>query len=454
MLKYIVFAFVIFINTALFAETIKTDVLVIGGTYSGTAASLQCARSKVKTILIVPGRQLINAAAAISLTKNKTLTSGIWGEFQKHLQACNTAHKITAVNQQQVSYTTALAVLKIMTDTVKKLTVQLNTQWLTIKKSGTGWEVNVLNNGKPLYIKTKLLIDATETGKAALAAGAVFITDADHRDSTGRQLLGLVHTGIDDVYQPYTHSQLYRTSIAVNNGSVNTGRPLPAFVIPLGAVIAKNVNNLLVTGPVISAAYQVNRALDNPAAQLLLGQGAGTIAAYCAFFETTTQNLNVRMIQGELLDHKGVLLPFADIASTDADWRATQQVAATGLLQGERSADGRAAILNFMPDVAVNTAEIKPVLLETYTRSFLWFNRIKPVEQFTVGNLLSLISEFTLTAPDVLQAKLQRQWQLTYHFKQAFDLNRPVTRREFAVLVNQYLNPFARRVDLEGHIVN
>jgi len=33
-------------------------------------------------------------------------------------------------------------------------------------------------------------------------------------------------------------------------------------------------------------------------------------------------------------------------------------------------------------------------------------------------------------------------------------MNHPITRREFAILANQFLNPFARAVDLNGRIVN
>jgi len=33
-------------------------------------------------------------------------------------------------------------------------------------------------------------------------------------------------------------------------------------------------------------------------------------------------------------------------------------------------------------------------------------------------------------------------------------MDRPITRREFAILANQYLNPFARTVDLGGKIMN
>jgi hypothetical protein len=107
----------------------------------------------------------------------------------------------------------------------------------------------------------------------------------------------------------------------------------------------------------------------------------------------------------------------------------------------------------FMPDTTVTTAEIKPVLTEIYSRAFIWFDKEKPGEKFTVANTLSLISEFTLTDAKTLQATLQKDWQSKYGFTN-FDTARPITRLEFAVLVNQYLNPFARKIDLEGNIVN
>ena len=106
-----------------------------------------------------------------------------------------------------------------------------------------------------------------------------------------------------------------------------------------------------------------------------------------------------------------------------------------------------------MPDITVTTAEVQPVLNEIYSRAFIWFDKEKPAELFTVGNTLSLISEFTLTESKTLQATLQKNWQTKHGFAN-FELTRPITRLEFAVLVNQYLNPFARKIDLEGNIVN
>ena len=167
-------------------------------------------------------------------------------------------------------------------------------------------------------------------------------------------------------------------------------------------------------------ALPANKNIQYLPVQLTLGQGAGTVAAYCAFFKTTTNNLNVRIIQGELLDFKGYLLPFADISQKDPDWRAIQQVCATGLIKGILHINRNDSEFLFKPDSLVNTAEIKPVLTEIYTRAFLWFNKEKPREKFTLDNLLSFISDYTLTDPQVLQFRIQRDWKTQYKFKTDF----------------------------------
>jgi hypothetical protein len=84
----------------------------------------------------------------------------------------------------------------------------------------------------------------------------------------------------------------------------------------------------------------------------------------------------------------------------------------------------------------------------------LWFNKTQPGDDFTVGNLLSYISEMSLTDPETLERIMRANWKSKYNFTVAFDTKRPVTRREFVVLANKYLNPFARKVDLAGKMIN
>ncbi|RFZ92668.1 FAD-dependent oxidoreductase [Mucilaginibacter conchicola] len=594
--------------TTAYAETIKTDVLVIGGGASGVSAAIQSARSKVKTLLIEQGPWLGGAMTAGGfsyLETNRNFPSGIYGEFRK---------RVVDVYKLRLGYDTTYnaplafepamgaTILKKLTDTVKNLTVKLNTPFTDVKKDGTGWEVTIIDNKEKVTIKAKALIDATELGdvvskinvlmtagfdsrsdsKEALAptnatnqiedisyiatlrdygrntdhtipkpegydaskyaclkgvdvkkllnsaklpndkyminwdncASQYSVTSEDmqpeNRAETfrkarlhtlgliyylqtelgfknfgfaddfktadhlpyipyvreNRRAAGLVRMMLDDIYTPYDRgSQLYRTAIAVSDavpgqhyseaGVLHISYPpFPAFTIPLGAVVVKDQENLFVTEKALSVTHLVNGAVTDAAVQMSLGQGAGAAAAFRAFFQTTTKNLQPRIIQGEILDFKGYLMPFADIKQTDPAWRAIQQVGATGMLKGVQKIKGNRTEVLFMPDSTVTTAEIRPFLDEIYSRSFIWFNQEKPGQLFTVANTISFISNMNLRDPDDLRNALQKSWKSYYKFDTEFKADRPITRREFAVLANRFFNPFARKVDISGKVIN
>ncbi|MDB4904793.1 MAG: hypothetical protein JWQ63_4074 [Mucilaginibacter sp.] len=444
MIKTLIAIWLIANCSLIYAQTIKTDVLVVGGSASGVAAAIQCARSKVKTIFAISDSlpHISTAASGMNeVSANRDLPSGIWGEFRKQVQDFykKTPGYDTAYNAVlRFEPNAGATILKKITDTVKNLTVYLNSSFITIKKDGDYWQVNIIQNGKSIEVKAHVVVDATENGELASKAGAKITAGVDNNKVTNEL-------------------KTYRTSIAAGKDlprQVNLPGsyypPLPVYCIPLSTVLLKDADNLLITEKALSG----KKDIQYLPLQLELGQGVGAVAAYCAFFKTTTKNLKVRIIQGELLDFKSYLLPFADIPLQDRNWRAIQQVCATGLLKGVKQATGNSIQFLFKPDSAVSTNEIKPVLTEIYTRAFLWFNKEKPGEKFTIGNLLALISDYTLTDPKVFNTGIQKSWKTQYKFKLDFDLNRQVTRREFAVLTNKFLNPFARTVDLEGRLVN
>lgn len=594
-----------FSNT--YAETIRTGVLVVGGGASGVAAGIQSARSKVKTMLIEPGPWLggeMTAGGMSILDANKTLPSGIWGEFRKKVKDFykkTPGYDTTANAALRFEPFTGAAILKKICDTVKNLTLHLNTPYKSAKRDGNNWEVTVMLNGKEVTIKAKVLVDATPTGDLAAQAGAHFKTGFDSRQETGealgpekeiplieditwvaivkefakntiylmpkpegydpslyaclqgkdikkmlsagklpndiymikwaecgntfgattedlspehreayykkirlhtlgliyyiqnelgfknigiddrefntpdhlpsvpyireyRRASGLTRIGLNEIYDPYSN-KLYRTSIAVGdaafgqhysdpNAPKTNYPPLPAYSIPMGAVVSKDVVNLLVTEKSMSATHLANASTFYPSVQMCIGQGAGAVAAYCVFFDKTTKELNVRTIQGEILDFKGLLFPFADINPADRYSRSIQQVIATGLLKTFHQPRGKTMQVLFKPDTTVSTAEVKPMFMEIYSRAFVWFGKEKPGDLFTVANVLSYISDVTLTDPKNLQLQLQDQWQKLYKFKHPFDKNRPITRYEFAVLINKYVNPFTTAVDMTGKFVN
>jgi len=427
-------------STCTYAETIKTDVLVIGGTPSGMAAAIQCARSNVKTILI-SRRDWMEAAmqqGTLYIKAGANLPTGFWGEYNqkvKDFYTNTTGYDAPNGIALKFDLPTGMNILKQIADTVKKLTIKTNTQFTEIKKDGTSWDVTITENGITNIIEAKIVIDATEKGEVVIKAGATlpkpFDTESDGAINLTRTAIAVADLSETPKLKKNRDADYFQTF---------------GYSIPMRDVVVRDADNLLITEKVLP----FNDNVSFLPVALALGQGVGTVAAYVAFFKTTTKNLKVRTIQQELLDFKGYLVPFTDIKRDDKYIRAVQQIGATGMLKGGYHNDN----LLFMPDAIVTTAEIKPVLTEIYSRAFIWFNKEKPAELFTQGNLLSLISEFTLTEPQTLRTTMQRDWKAKYNFNTDFDLNKPVTRLEFAVLVNQFLNPFARTVDLQGNIVN
>jgi hypothetical protein len=444
MIKRLIILLFLFNGSFLYAQTIKTDVLVVGSGASGIAAAIQCGRSKVKTVLADDGFKVGGGTIEgqmLALDGSNNIPTGIWAEFRKHVLELysKTAGYDTAKNAVlKFEPGAGTTILKKITDTVKNLTVYQSAIFSAIKKDGDRWEVSLTQNGKTITVKARVVIDATEAGTVAIKAGAKFYDTFDsHADNS--------------------NTKLYRTSIATGgalpgqvvsdaNAPKSNYPQYPAFCIPVNAVLVRDADNILVTEKVLPG----DKNIQYLPLQLQLGQGVGTVAAFCAFFKTTTKHLSVRTIQGELLDFKGSLLPFTDVGQNDPAWRAVQQVCATGMLRGRQ----QNAAFVFMPDSAVATAEVKPVLTEIYTRAFLWFNKEKPGEMFTIGNAISFISDYTLTEPQLLTRSMQKAWKIQYKFKSDFDINHPISRREFAVLANRFLNPFARTVDLSGRLVN
>src|SRR3569833_590858 len=183
MTRKILIPLLLFISSFANAETIKTDVLVIGGGACGVAAAIQSARSKVKPLLVEPGPWLggtMTIGGVCVLEGNRDLPSGIWGEFRRRVidyyrprLGYDTSQNATLRFEPK----TAAEILNKITDTVKNLTVKMKTPWTSVKKDGTGWEVMIRVNGELVTVKAKVVVDGSETGEVALKAGAQFVTE-------------------------------------------------------------------------------------------------------------------------------------------------------------------------------------------------------------------------------------------------------------------------------------
>lgn len=385
-----------------YAQTIKTGVLVIGNGNNAIGAGFQSAKSGAKTIVLSQGADFDLSRKA---NLNKNLASGIEGEFLSRMRK---AKGIKDNAEVYVDHTSANAILKVWADSTKNLQIIGRKGWLKLKRSGKGWSVQ-LSDGK--VIKAAVLVNADHTGKVNEALQLP--------EMSVLQWKTLAYT-----------SNLYRTSVAsgYDNGQGT------ANVISLYDLLVQGQDNLVVLNP------------DQES--MAGGQAAGATAAYAAFFKTKTSKSNLKAIQGELVGHKSALIPFVDVMPVDSSWKAVQFTTLSGFLKAELSE----GTTRFLPDQAVSAAEIKLPVKEHYYKAQIWFDDYKAV-QMTIASTLDLVSRVGNKSPENTREEVKKKWKTTYRFQTEFEPDRVITRREFAVLVNEYLKPFDVNIDAAGRVI-
>jgi len=382
------------------AQTAKTGVLIIGNGSAALAAGIQSAMSGAKTTLLIQAPEFVLAPL------EQNIHSGLEAEF---LQKMRKAKGIKdAESPVYLDQTSANAVVKRWTDSVKNLTLISNIKWSRIKRSGGGWNV-LLSNGKA--IKAVVLVNADQSGNVGAAIGLpVAPVTRWHPFSYA-----------DDVYKNSIASGAYDVGTAVNYAL------LKDFQV-------EGQENLL----------HVNTRSES----MIAGQAVGAAAAYAAFYDTKTSKVNLKMTQAELIKFRLSLVPFIDVSNVDSNWVAIQFVGLSGFLKGE-VVNGK---LRFLPEQKVTTAEIRDMVKAYYYKAQIWFDDYK-AEGMTIQSTLSLVCFVGNKSPEHTQAEVLKKWTKDYGFKSDFDLKRMISRREFAVLVNAYLKPFDVNIDASGRVI-
>lgn len=394
----IVFAFAAFAQLAV-AQTIKTGVLVIGNGSNAIGAGFQSAMSGAKTILLLqePDFNLADL--------DKNLASGLERTFLNKIRKAKGIKDSTA--SVYVDATSANAALKSWGDSIKNLTLTRNIKWSRIKRSGNNWNV-LLADGRT--IKAEVLVNADHTGNLNTALGLKEVPKQWHALSYA--------------------DNLYRLNVASGYAEgTATGN-----VFGLYSLLLPDQENLVV----LNAGQQ----------SIAAGQAAGATAAYAAFFKTKTSLASLKVIQRELIDHKLSLMPFADIGAADSNWKAIQLLGLSGFLK----ADLTGGIARFLPDQRVRTAEVKEPVKSFYYKAQIWFDDYQAAEM-SIDAVLNLVCFVGNKSPETTREEVKKKWKRAYHFKTDFDPDRIATRREFAVLVNEYLNPFAVNIDKAGRVL-
>lgn len=418
MVKYFFSSMILaFLSLTLSAQTIKTGVLVIGNTAPGFAASIQSARSGAKTVFLTQTPAISPDLTSEDITYLEKIQN--YYRAKKNKKKSGTKDSIVALdlkmNKDQYS-----KLIKGISDTTKNLTVILNSPLEKIEKDGKGWEIRLKNGQK---IKTEVVVDATEN----LFIASVLRIDANK-------------TMLKPVANPFD-TKLYRSTVAT--AYTGTTGSISVLPVSLGSFLPAGIENFIIVPKSTNTFKPVNMSV---------GQAAGTIASYCAFFKTTTKNINVRAVQTELLTFDAHLIPLSDIQVNDPNFQAFQRMALSGLLKPVITKDGHLNIIKFDTAGTFSSEQLRAPMREYYSRSQLWFADNKK-DVMTIEDAISLFM-FTATRGNELTKEIEDGWKESFKFDSKFDLKRPITRKEFAILADEYLLPFKTRVDFAGNLLS
>jgi hypothetical protein len=174
--------------------TIETDVLVLGGGTGGTAAGIQAARSGARTMLVEPTPWLggmLTAAGVSAVDGNHAMPAGLWGEFRDSLEVRYGGPQALAtgwVSNTQFEPHVGATIFANVARAESALDLRLETQWTDIRREGDRWRVELEREGEKTVVLAEILIDGTDLGDVAAAAGATYDLGMDARGATGEAM--------------------------------------------------------------------------------------------------------------------------------------------------------------------------------------------------------------------------------------------------------------------------
>ena len=265
-----------------------------------------------------------------------------------------------------------------------------------------------------------------------------------HRES--RRTDGEVRFKLNHIVAPYDFT-LYRTAIGVGDYPVDqhhtryTGwealpnlyfHSVPSYGLPMGVLLPKGVDGLIVAEKSISVSNIVNGSTRLQPVVMQIGEAAGIIAALAVKQGIEPREVAVRDVQREVLAGGGYLLPFLDLPATDPHFSAIQRVGVTGIIEGVGMTVGWENQTWFRAD--------EPISMDELSRGL---NRYD-------GNIPHIADERNVTIGDIVNygsvtEAMWAEWGL-----ENFDPQRDATREECAVAIDKIINPFAKGVTING----
>ena len=285
-----------------------------------------------------------------------------------------------------------------------------------------------------------------------------------HRES--RRIHGLVRFDLNHACEPFRQSQpLYRTCIAVGNYPVDHHHtryhgyeelpnlyfhPIPSYGLPLGTLIPKDVEGLIVAEKSISVSNIINGTTRLQPMVMQIGQAAGALAALAVKENKSISEVSVREVQNAILDAKGYLLPYLDVAIGHPMFKSLQRVGSTGILKGIGKSVDWANQMWFRADTLLLANELEG-LGDVYP--FVNKQIIEGNNTISIQKATEMIGEIAeKEGIEIKEGRVEEIWN-EFDLKN-FDMDRDILRSEMAILIDQILDPFNnKKVDIIGQYI-
>ncbi|MFA6870860.1 MAG: FAD-dependent oxidoreductase [Bacteroidaceae bacterium] len=288
-----------------------------------------------------------------------------------------------------------------------------------------------------------------------------------HRES--RRIHGKVRFTLNDVVKPYQQAHpLYRTSIAVGDYPVDHHHtryhgyeelpdlyfhPIPSYGLPLGTLIPQKTKGLIVAEKSISVSNIINGTTRLQPVVLQIGQAAGALAALAVKNKVAIEDVKVREVQQAILNAKGYLLPYLDVAVGDPLFQPLQRIGATGILKGV----GRNVEWANQTWLRADTCLLADELAGLQTVYPMIAGLPSTKEAVTIEQALSLIQQCAATEKIRLSpSPLQQAEQLWKRFGWGkIDTTEKIKRGQMALLMDQLLHPFEKKeITITGEYIH
>ena len=272
-----------------------------------------------------------------------------------------------------------------------------------------------------------------------------------HRES--RRIDGAVRFTLNHITDPYEYT-LYRTAIGVGDYPVDQHHTrysgweqlpnlyfhsVPSYGVPMGVMLPKGADNLIVAEKSISVTNIVNGSTRLQPVVMQIGEAAGITAAVACDREIKPSEVSVREVQRNILAAGGYLLPFLDRPSTDEHFAAMQRIGVTGIIESTGMTVGWENQTWFRADEPISAAELCRGLSRLYPQVINKWGE-SPVTASMLFDIFTDINGEKTIYPDAIPS-------------QRYD-GKALTRLECAVIIDRVLAPFDNfDVDIQGNYI-